>query len=352
MRLVNLLVEYLDTQRNQIRKPTFLPVGDNGHAADLYQFRLIGAFRDRIGVHSMSHVVQHEVASTGLRRISWGAIIAGAILALVLQVMFGLLGLGIGLATVDPETAGGPSARALTSGAGIYAALTILIATFAGGYTAARMAGSYARRDAVLHGIIAWAVATLVAVYLVASGASAVVTGTFGAVGSVAQSIGGAAGAVVPDSLDDLPPQLQSQAEGLLAQGEQQAQQTAQDVQGAAQDAAQDARQAVGTQDTGTAVREIFAGVQTDATPDQRQAAVQVIASQAGISEAEAEARLTEFQGQYQAAVEEVQQAAGVAADAVSATAFAAFVVMLLGLIVGGLGGLVGRPEKVHSLYS
>lgn len=300
----------------------------------------------------MSHVVQHEVGASGLRRISWGAIIAGAILALVLQVMFGLLGLGIGLATVDPAGSGTPSAGALSSGAGIYAALTILLATFAGGYTAARLAGSYAKRDAGLHGIVTWAVATLVAVYLVASGASAVVTGTFGAVGSVAQSIGGVAGAVVPNSLENLPPELQSQAEDLLAQGEQQAQQTAQDVQGQAQQAAQQARQAVGTQDTGVAVREIFAGIQTDATPQQRDAAVQVIASQAGISEQEAETRLSEFQGQYQAAMEEVRQAADTAASAVSATAFGAFVVMLLGLVVGALGGIVGRPEKVHSLYS
>lgn len=300
----------------------------------------------------MSHVVQHEVGTAGLRRISWGAIIAGAIIALVLQVMFGLLGLGIGLASIEPAGPGGASAGALGTGASIYAAVTILIATFAGGYTAARMAGSFARRDAALHGIVTWAVATLVAVWLVASGASAIVSGTFGAVGSVAQSVGGAASALTPDSLDNLPPELQAQAEDLLAQGEQQAQETAQDVQGAAQDAAQDARQAVGTQDTGTAVREIFAGVQTDATPQQREAAVTVIASQAGISEQEAEARLTEFQGQYQAAVEELQQAASTAADAVSATAFAAFVVMLLGLVVAALGGVVGRPERVHSLYS
>ena len=300
----------------------------------------------------MSHVVQHEVGSAGLRRISWGAIIAGAIVALVLQVMFGLLGLGIGLATVDPQGAGTPSATALTSGAGIYAAITILLSTFAGAYTAARMAGTFSRRDSAIHGVVTWAVATLVAVWLVASGASALVSGAFGAVGSVAQSVGGAAGAVIPGSLDDLPPELQGQAEELLAQGEQQAQQTAQQVQGAAQDAAEDARQATGTQDTGAAVREIFAGIQTDATPDQRQAAIEVIASQAGISEQEAEARLTEFQGQYEAAVQELQQAAGAAADAVSASAFAAFVVMLLGAVVAALGGIVGRPERVHSLFA
>ncbi len=300
----------------------------------------------------MSHVVQHEVGSAGLRRISWGAIIAGAIVALVLQVMFGLLGLGIGLATVDPQGGGTPSATTLGSSAGIYAGITILLSIFAGAYTAARMAGTFSRRDSAIHGIVTWALATLVAVWLVASGASAIVTGAFGAVGSVASSIGGAASAVIPNSLDSLPPELRGQAEDLLAQGENQAQQTAQQVQGAAQEAAQEAQQATGTQDTGAALREILAGVQTDATPEQRQAAVQVIASQAGISEQEAETRLTQFQGQYEAAVQEVQAAAATAADAVSATAFAAFVVMLLGAIVAALGGIVGRPERVHSLYA
>ena len=298
-------------------------------------------------------VVEREGSAHSLRRISWGAIIAGTVLTLVIQVMLGLLGLGIGLATIDPEVASGtPSAMAMTSGSGIFATLSVLVATFAGGYAAARFAGVYARRDAVLHGVTTWAVATLVAVYLVTSGVSSVVSGTFGALGSTIQSLGGAASTLTPDSIGSLPPQLQAQAEELLARGENQAQDAAQNAQGAAQGAAADAREATGEEDLGAAVGEIYAGIQTDATPEERQAAVTVIASQAGIPEAEAETRLTEFQGRYEEVVAEARQAAGTAADALSGAAFATFVAMLLGLIVGALGGLVGRPERVHSLYA
>ena len=36
------------------------------------------------------------------RRISWGAVFAGALVALVVQLALSLLGLGIGMGTVDP----------------------------------------------------------------------------------------------------------------------------------------------------------------------------------------------------------------------------------------------------------
>ncbi|MFD2236405.1 PhnA-like protein [Aureimonas populi] len=294
----------------------------------------------------MSTIIERE--SPGFRRISWGAIIAGTILTLVVQLMLGLLGLGIGLATIDPEAAGAsPAAGALTSVSGIYTVLTVLVATFAGAYAAARFAGAHARRDAALHGITTWATATLLAVYLLTSGVSAVVGGTFAALGGAVQSLGSATASITPDSLDALPPQLRAQAEALLERGEQQAQAAGDQAEAAAQDA----REAAGTQDLGAAASEIFAGVQTDATPEERQAAVSLIASQAGISEAEAEQRLTQFQGQYEQAVTEARQAAGTAADALSGAAFAAFVALLLGAIVAALGGIVGRPERVHPLY-
>lgn len=300
----------------------------------------------------MVDIADRGLATTaGVRRISWGAIIAGAVLTLVVQVMLALLGLGIGLATLDPASADSPALSTFSSASGIFAAVTVLLATFAGAYAAARFAGSFARRDAALHGLTTWAVATLVAVYLLASGASALVSTTFGALGATVQSLGQAAGALVPDSIDNLPPQLQEQARELLAQGENQAQDAAQTVQAEGQEAAANARAAAGTQDLGAAVREIFQGLGQDATPQQRQTAVEAISRQAGISQAEAEARLTQFQAQYDQAVQQAREAADQAASAASATAFAAFVGMLLGAIVAAVGGIVGRPARTVGYY-
>ncbi|RIY01952.1 PhnA-like protein [Aureimonas flava] len=290
-------------------------------------------------------------AAAPLKRISWGAIIAGTILALVFQIMLALLGLGIGLATLDPQGGDNPTLASFGSASGIWAVLTILIATFLGAYAAARFAGSASKRDGALHGITTWATATLVAVYLLTSGASSLVTTAFGALGSTVSSLGSAVQGVVPDSLDALPPELQQQARQLLARGEDQAQQAAGQVQDQAQQAADQARQTTGEQDLGAAVSQIFQGLGQDATPQQRSAAVQMIASQAGISQAEAEQRLNQFQQQYDQAVEQARQAAGQAADAASGAAFAAFVGLLLGLAAGAVGGLVGRTKRTVGYY-
>lgn len=292
-----------------------------------------------------------SVAGVGLRRISWGAIIAGTILTLVVQIMLALLGLGIGLASIDPMSGDTPSLASFSSVGGIWTALTVLIATFVGGYAAARFAGSTTRRDAALHGITTWATSTLVIVYLLTSGASALISNTFGALGSTISSIGQAAGAVVPNSLDSLPPQLRQQAEQLLARGQQQANQAADQAQNEANQAAQNARQAAGTQDLGAAVSEIFKGLGRDATPEQRQSAVNAISSQAGISTQEAEQRLNQFQGQYDQAVAQAREAATKAAETASTSAFVAFVGLLLGLIVGAVGGAVGRTDRLAGYY-
>lgn len=290
-------------------------------------------------------------AAAPLKRISWGAIVAGTILALVFQVMLALLGLGIGLATIDPQSGDTPALTTFGSASGIWAVLTVLIATFLGAYAAARFAGSANKRDAALHGVTTWATATLVAVYLLTSGASALVTSAFGALGSTVSSLGSAVSSVIPNSIDSLPPELQQQARQLLQRGENQAQQAAGEAQDQAQQAAQQARQATGEQDLTAAAAEIFKGLGQDATPQQRSAAVQVISQQAGISQAEAEQRLNQFQQQYDQAVAQARQAAGEAANAASGAAFGAFVGLLLGLIAGAVGGIVGRAKRTVGYY-
>jgi len=299
----------------------------------------------------MADYTDRPVASAGLRRISWGAIIAGTILILVFQILLALLGLGIGLASVDPASRDTPSIGTFASAGGIWAALTVLIATFIGAYAAARFAGSPSRRDAALHGITTWATATLIAVYVLSTGATGLVTSAFGALGSTVQSLGSAAQSLVPGSLDALPPQLRAQAEQLLQRGQNQAQDAANAVQNEAQDAANNARQAAGTPDLTAALGEIVQGLGQDATPEQRQTAVQAISAQAGISQVEAEQRLTQFQAQYDQAVEQARQTADRAAQAASTTAFVAFVGLLIGLVVGALGGIVGRPARTVGYY-
>ena len=46
-----------------------------------------------------------------INRVSWGAIFAGVVVGLVVQVLLTMLGLGIGVATLNPVTGDNPAAR-------------------------------------------------------------------------------------------------------------------------------------------------------------------------------------------------------------------------------------------------
>lgn len=283
-----------------------------------------------------------------LRRISWGAIIAGAILTLVVQIMLALLGLGIGLATIDPTAAEGtPSLATFGSASGLWTLATVLIATFIGAYAAARLAGSPEKTDGLLHGVVTFATSTLVIVYLLTSGVSAVIGGAFGALGGSVSALTNAAQSLTPNSLSALPDGIEAQARQLLERGEQQVTEAAGEAQQQGQEAANTAREATGEADLTAAIPEIVSGLGENATPEQRQAAVTVISEQAGIPAAEAEQRLTEFQGTYNEAMQQARVAADETAQALSTTAFGTFVALLLGLIVGAVGGMVGRPKHL-----
>src|SRR5204863_8904551 len=75
--------------------------------------------------------------------ISWGSIFAGAIIALATQLVLTLIGVAIGLATVNPANGGTPSGTALGLGATIWLLMSSLVSLFFGGYIAGRLGGTF-----------------------------------------------------------------------------------------------------------------------------------------------------------------------------------------------------------------
>ncbi|MGH6878602.1 MAG: hypothetical protein ACREHV_14665 [Rhizomicrobium sp.] len=115
---------------------------------------------------------------------SWGAIIAGAAVALAVTGLLVLLGVGFGLAAISPWP--GASTGATTAGAAavIWLIVTQWIAAFLGGYITGRLRTKWvgAHTDEVFfrdtaHGFITWAVATVVGAAFMASGLTAVLNG-------------------------------------------------------------------------------------------------------------------------------------------------------------------------------
>lgn len=131
---------------------------------------------------------QHVAAP--LRRVSWGAIFAGAAIATALMVLLTILGLAIGATVIEPDSGDSPSGRAFGIGAGIWWALSGILALFAGGWSAGRLAGLRREWEAPLHGLITWAVTVAALVFLMGSAIGAVVSGAFHVVSTGANIVG------------------------------------------------------------------------------------------------------------------------------------------------------------------
>lgn len=171
--------------------------------------------------------------------VSWGAIFAGFVIAVSLQITLTVLGAAIGLTALD----GADSGRAFGIGAAIWAILVPLVTLYVGGIVAGRMAHLHNNRDAFLHGALVWALSLLLAVWLLGSGASRILGSTLDFAGSAASGAMAGAGAAV--SRSDVTPEAARQAaaeQGIteadarrqLQDAQQQAAQVADRVQGAA----------------------------------------------------------------------------------------------------------------------
>src|SRR5258708_36237972 len=114
--------------------------------------------------------------SGGLPRISWGAIIAGVILSLIVYLIMSVLGTAIGASLVSPMSQN--PTRGFGFGSGVWVIVTTVLAVFVGSYFAGRCAPVLGW----LHGLLSWAVMTLLIVF----GMTSLIGGAVSTAGSVA----------------------------------------------------------------------------------------------------------------------------------------------------------------------
>ncbi|NUX57775.1 hypothetical protein [Paraburkholderia youngii] len=124
--------------------------------------------------------------SDGLPRLSWGAIIAGVILSMIVYVVMTVLGTAIGATLISPM-AKPDTLHGFGFGSGVWVIVTTVLGVFVGSYYAGRCASVLGW----LHGLLAWAVMTLLVVY----GMSSLITGAVSTAGSIAAT-GAQVGAV------------------------------------------------------------------------------------------------------------------------------------------------------------
>jgi hypothetical protein len=116
--------------------------------------------------------------------VSWGSIVAGGVVAAALSLALLALGVGLGLASVSPWGDSAVSASTFNNIAGIYLVLIAVMSSAIGGYLAARLRTKWTGlhtnevffRDTA-HGFIAWGFATVLSATALGGAATHIASG-------------------------------------------------------------------------------------------------------------------------------------------------------------------------------
>ncbi len=304
-----------------------------------------------------------------LSKISWSAILAGVLVSLVVMLVLNLLGIGIGLASINPVTEASPFSGVGT-GAVIWYILSNLIAIFAGAYTAARLSGIPIPVISTFHGILSWCLYTLISFWLLTTAVGTIVSGVGSAISQTLSSVGSVVGGGQNSngqsqqsgqssslSLD----KITSEVKQILRQTDDPALQP-NALENSAENATQLARQALRSGNamsdqeiSGMLQQLLYKGGNLVENVDQKDVA-SVIASRTGMSQEEANNAAETVVRNFNEAKQEAQQiaaqaqqqaneTAAKAADVASSAAIWSFVALVLGAIVAAAGGRAGRPK-------
>ena len=285
--------------------------------------------------------------------VSWGAVLAGAAAAAALSFILLILGVGLGLSSVSPWSF---NATAIGVSTIAWLAFMQLAASGIGGYMAGRLRVKWSAihtdevhfRDTA-HGLLAWAVATLITVAVLAGGTRAVLSGAIDAGSGVAAAVSpvaaagaGAAGARAGEGGGANP--LDYFSDMLLRA-----------APAPAASAAPAATEAgVTLADQRMEIGKIFATSLSTGSlaADDRAYLGQVVASRTGLTQAEAEARVDAVYGRAAKAAADAKAAARQAAEtarkAGAHTALWMFVALLLGAFVASLAATFGGRQRDH----
>lgn len=267
-------------------------------------------------------------------RVSWGAIIAGALVAVAVGAMLNVLGLAVGATAVDATARGTPSASSFGIGAGIWLLVSNLIGLAAGGYTAARLSGTSDGTDSTLHALGVWALTFLVSAALLGNVIAGTASTAFGAASSIAGGAARGAGSAMSSVTDQVNPQaVIDRARSALT---------------GPSDPSRMSTEQRGVEISGIIGRRIANGALSD---NDRQRLNTLVAAEAGIPPQEAAQRVQAYEAEAQRTAREAEERARQVADtAASGTAKAAFWVFAA-LLLGAIAAIIGARSGTRELF-
>ena len=301
----------------------------------------------------------HNASSTPGSAVSWAAIAAGAAAGAALSLILLILGVGLGLSSVSPWAREGISAASFGVSTIVWLTLTQFLSSAMGGYLAGRLRTKWTDSDTdeiyfrdTAHGFLAWAVASLATAALLTSAIGSILNGGIQAGASVVGGVANtatlaagsyaAAGKTASEESGPIAYFVDSlfRRDGRAAAGRSTGAAISSETSGRnmAKDAAEAGR--------------IFMNVSrsTPLPPEDIRYVGQLVAQRTGMSQQDAEKRVTDVYARLQTKLNEAEMAAKEAADkARKASAYAAlwmFVSLLVGAFVASLAATYGGRQR------
>lgn len=295
---------------------------------------------ETIGVTAFSADGQESSSSA----ISWGPILAGAFAAATLTFILMLFGSGIGLTMVSPWSGQSAGLATIAVSTAVWLVVVQWLSSAVGGYLTGRLRTKWVGihtdetffRDTA-HGFLAWAVATLLMVFVLGSAltaaigggvqaASTVASGAATAVAAVAASdngqVGGQAGNATSYFVDSL--FRPADPARLAAPG----------AEGNAEAAAQASR---------ILVEAAAAGKMAD---DDKAYLAQLVAARTGLSEADAKARVDAVLAKAEEAKAKAKEAADAARKASATFALLGALSLVIGAFIASVAAALGGSQR------
>lgn len=317
-----------------------------------------------------------RTANVNVSRVSWGAILAGAVIAMAIMFLLTLLGVAVGAAAIDPGLDANPIAGVPIS-SGIFLIVAQLLSLGVGGYVAARLAGIPLKPASMLHGAAVWAIATFGLLYMATSTVGNIAGGAASMVTSAGKGLASATASVIPDdmnlegmSIDSLPAEVTNALDKrdlTLSDLREQAMASMRDVvsQDEQSNAGDEAKEALtelkqspmqAQEITSDLMDNLFGGTGAVLSAEDKQQSIEELSDAMGISAEEAQKQIDQWQSAASDAVDEAQasfeaakkasvDAAQSMSEGVATAALMAFLASLIGLIAAVAGAAFGRPK-------
>lgn len=273
------------------------------------------------------------------KSISWRAIFAGTLTVLSILLILNLIGLWIGLGTIEPTEEANPMSG-IGIGSIIWWVISNLIALFAGGFIAARAGVSFTDISGVLQGIMTWALYTILSAWLLTTVVGSIISGVGSAVGGVLSTTGETVGdrisTVIEEQAEEMDVTLEEAKEefyALLEDADREELQEEFNIEEIFSEPSNLLNNTFEAVDRDALVNVL--AERTDMTENEIQQAVDELLADYENLRSEAEEFLNE-------AEETAREQAEQVADAVSSASIYLAIALILGIIAAAFGGLVG----------